>query len=298
MKAYLTKSLMVAASLTLAGAAFAQTTTAPAVGPDGKPVVIVPPAGMSGMTGMDGMSGMTGMAGTTAPQGMAGMDGMSGMSGMAATTEQQGMTGMDGMSGMTGMADTTGTATTTEQQGMDGMSGMQGMEGMAATEAPAAPADGVGTSYVKETHGDWTLRCMKTADGKDPCELYQLLKDKDGNSVAEISVLALPKGGQAVAGATVVTPLETSLLEQIAIKVDSNQQRLYPFAFCTVTGCVSRIGFTDAELNQLKRGNAATVAVAPIGAPNGEKVELKMSLAGFTAGYDAVTKANEGLQLN
>ncbi len=274
--AHLTKSLAVLASLGLAGAAFAQTTTttatdaAPATtAPAGTaPVVIVPPAGMAGM---DGMSGMSGMAGQT---GMTGMDGMSGMSGMAGQT---GMAGMDGMSGMTGAA---------PQTGMDGMAGMA-----------AAPADGVGTTYTKETHGDWTLRCIKTGTEKDPCELYQLLKDKDGTAVAEISIIALPKGGQAVAGATLISPLETSLLEQVSIAVDTAKPQLYPFAFCTATGCVSRIGFTAGELAALKKGNKATVAVAPISAPKGVKVELTLSLAGFTAGFDAVAKANEGMDL-
>jgi invasion protein IalB len=31
----------------------------------------------------------------------------------------------------------------------------------------------VGTSYTLSTHGDWELRCIKAAEGQDPCNLYQ-----------------------------------------------------------------------------------------------------------------------------
>ena len=40
----------------------------------------------------------------------------------------------------------------------------------------------------------WEQRCVRTEDGADPCQLYQLLKDADGNSVAEISMFSLPEG--------------------------------------------------------------------------------------------------------
>ena len=82
----------------------------------------------------------------------------------------------------------------------------------AATDTPAAPApddlalgkpvteDGVGSTYVEAKFGDWDQRCVRTADGANPCQLYQLLLDATKNPVAEFSVFGLPAGGQAVAG--------------------------------------------------------------------------------------------------
>ncbi|MFV0411388.1 MAG: invasion associated locus B family protein [Paracoccus sp. (in: a-proteobacteria)] len=160
----------------------------------------------------------------------------------------------------------------------------------AAETQPAADAAGsgepqVGAYYVRATHGDWSLRCIKTEEGLDPCELYQLLKDGQGNSVAEITLIPLENGSKAAAGATIVTPLETDLVRGIGMKVDSGAAKAYPFNFCSPVGCVSRLGLTADELAGLKRGNAATVMVMPYGAPDGEPVDLKMSLAGFTAGF-------------
>jgi invasion protein IalB len=130
---------------------------------------------------------------------------------------------------------------------------------------------------------------MRTADGADPCQLYQLLQDSEGNNVAEVSMFALPAGQQAVAGATIVAPLETLLTEQLTISVDGAQPKRYPFTWCAPVGCIARVGFTQAEIDGFKKGAKATIMIVPAGAPN-ERVNLDLSLKGFTAGFDAVSK--------
>lgn len=142
--------------------------------------------------------------------------------------------------------------------------------------------------YTKEEHGDWRLQCFKIEEGEEPCQLYQLLKDSQGTDVAEVSIFRLPAGGQAVAGATVTVPLETLLTAQLLIAVDGAKGKRYPFSFCSPVGCYARIGFTQADIDAFKRGAAATVTLVPAPAPD-QKVELKMSLSGFTAGYDATS---------
>ena len=150
-----------------------------------------------------------------------------------------------------------------------------------------APQDGPGSMYVKESFGDWQMRCIRVAEGAEPCDLYQLLKDKDGVAVAEMSIMPLPPGGQAMAGSTIVTPLETLLPNGVALNVDGGQNKRYPFTFCAAMGCVARVGFTADEVANLKKGAKATLTVVPVAAPN-ETVDLGISLNGFTAGYDAV----------
>lgn len=171
-----------------------------------------------------------------------------------------------------------------------------------AAEAPAETdsADatpGIGEAYTEATHGDWEQRCVRTEDGSDPCQLYQLLKDGDGNPVAEFSLFGLPEGEQAAAGGTIMTPLETLLPEAILMQVDSADAKRYAFTFCAPIGCVARVGFTDAEIEAFKRGNKATMAISPMAAPD-RKVQLNISLKGFTAGYDAVNAANADIAGN
>lgn len=155
-------------------------------------------------------------------------------------------------------------------------------------------ADGVGSNYTAANFEAWEQKCVRTEGGIDPCQLYLLLKDKDGNSVAEFTMFNLPKGseGPAVAGATFVAPLETLLTAGMAMQIDGAKPKVYPFTFCTQIGCVARIGFTAEEITAMKSGANALITIVPFVAPN-EKVELAISLKGFTAGYDAVVAAND-----
>lgn len=158
-----------------------------------------------------------------------------------------------------------------------------------------APADGVGSTYVKESFEAWELRCVKTETGNDPCQLYQLLKDAQGNSVAEIGMFTLPEGGQAVAGATIIAPLETLLTAGLRLGVDESQPKAYPFTFCSPVGCVARVGFTAEEVAAFKAGGKAVMTIVPAAAPD-KTVVLDVSLKGFTAGYDATAASNAATQ--
>lgn len=150
-----------------------------------------------------------------------------------------------------------------------------------------APADGVGSTYVKESFDSWELRCVKSGLEADPCQLYQLLKDGTGNSVAEIGMFALPEGGEAAAGATIIAPLETLLTAGLRLGVDDAQPKVYPFTFCSPVGCVARVGFTAEEIEGFRKGGKATLTIVPAAAPD-KTVALEVSLKGFTAGYEAV----------
>jgi invasion protein IalB len=155
----------------------------------------------------------------------------------------------------------------------------------------AASDQGIGSTYISAEHGDWQQRCVRTEDGADPCQLYQLLRDSANNAVAEISIFGLPAGQEAVAGATIVVPLETLLTEEMTMVVDGAKPRKYPFSWCSSIGCIARIGFTEAEVNSFRKGNKADISIIPVVAPT-EKVTVNVSLNGFTAGYAAVNAAN------
>lgn len=146
----------------------------------------------------------------------------------------------------------------------------------------------VGTTYVAETHGDWEIRCIRAEEGQpEPCQLYQLLLDSEGGAVAEFNVFDVQDDGQIVAGATIVTPLETLLTPGIRLRVDEGNWAEYPFAFCQPVGCFSRLGLTTGDLDALRRGSRATVALVPLPAPD-QVVQIAASLSGFTAGFAAL----------
>ena len=142
----------------------------------------------------------------------------------------------------------------------------------------------LGQPYTLEEIGDWEMRCIKTEAEEDPCQLYQLMDDGEGVPVAEFTMFRLPEGGKAIAGATVVVPLETALPNQLTITVDGGSARRYPFAFCNPVGCYARIGLTAADVAVFKKGSKATITIVPALAPD-QKVNLNLSLTGFTAGF-------------
>ena len=167
------------------------------------------------------------------------------------------------------------------------------------TEDSGAPGLSLGTEesaasgpYVKDTFGDWELRCVRAGETAEICQLYQLMKDGDGNSVAEFNIFPLPEGQEAVAGANIVTPLETLLTANLRLAVDSGKAKRYPYSFCSQVGCFSRIGLTADEVASFRRGATATVTIVPAAAPN-ETVALTLSLSGFTAGFNALVEIDK-----
>ena len=131
-----------------------------------------------------------------------------------------------------------------------------------------APVPGPGSTYTREVFSDWDLRCVTVAEGKEPCQLYQLLKDKEGNPVAEVALFGLPEGSEAVAGATIITPLETLLTQQLTLSVDAGAGKRYPFSWCSTVGCFSRIGLTATDIADFKKGNAINMVIVPVAAPD------------------------------
>lgn len=176
------------------------------------------------------------------------------------------------------------------EQAIDGIGLSTGGAGTGEA-APEGTEPEVGRTYVREAFTDWELRCVRSQSGQDPCQLYQLLQDQDDNAVAEISIFDVPDGAQVAAGATIVTPLETLLTEQLSISIDGAAPKVYPFSWCSAVGCFARVGFTAAEIGAFQRGNAAQLTIVPVVAPD-QQVVIDVSLSGFTAGLAAV-EANQ-----
>ncbi len=148
-----------------------------------------------------------------------------------------------------------------------------------------APTD-LGQTYTRSSNGAWEIRCLRTeVPENDPCQMYQLMDDGEGVPVAEFSLFRLPGTGQAKAGATVIVPLETSLQDQLTIRVDGGNAKRYPYLFCNTLGCYARIGLTEADVSAFKRGSKATLSLVPARAPE-QEINLTLSLDGFTASYD------------
>lgn len=165
-----------------------------------------------------------------------------------------------------------------------------------ATEEDAAGVDGLDMgqevvedpTYIKETYGDWQLKCFRSEGQDDLCQMYQLLREEAGNPVAEFSLFKLPDGAQATAGATIVVPLGTLLNRELKMSIDGGNAKSFAYSFCSAVGCFARIGLTGGDIDAFKRGANATLQIVPAQAPD-QKVNIKVSLSGFTAAFDNVS---------
>ncbi|MDJ0630258.1 MAG: invasion associated locus B family protein [Rhodobacter sp.] len=186
--------------------------------------------------------------------------------------------------GHAGWAQTAGTETDTGEAAAE-----ETPDPLALAEGTEAAPEGpqLGDIYVDGEFGDWELRCIRSEEENDPCQLYQLLDDGNGNPVAEINIFPLTGEGPA-AGATVITPLETLLTEQLSVSVDGGRAKKYPFSWCSQVGCFARLGFSNDDVNAFKRGVNATLTIVPVAAAD-QKVNLNVSLKGFTAAFTEVS---------
>ena len=150
-------------------------------------------------------------------------------------------------------------------------------------------------TYVRSTHGDWAVQCLRLEEGPEPCQMYQLLKDENGGNVAEVSLFKITGDEQIEAGGTFIVPLETLLTEKLNIRVDSGQAKRYDFSFCTTVGCYARVGFTSEDVAAFRRGSVANVTIVPALAPD-QRVTVGMSLSGFTAAFEELTELEAARQ--
>ncbi|MFY0619229.1 invasion associated locus B family protein [Shimia sp.] len=163
------------------------------------------------------------------------------------------------------------------------------VSGVSEAQIPQAAAEGV----TSEVIGDWEAQCAASGPEPLPCRLVQLLRDAGDTPIAEVTLfkLAIPEG-EAIAGATVIVPLETLLTSQLTVKVDEDNARRYPFAFCNQTGCVARIGLSAEDIASYKSGEAAELTIVPALAPT-QVVNIRMSLKGFTRAYGKLEGTTE-----
>jgi invasion protein IalB len=151
-------------------------------------------------------------------------------------------------------------------------------------EEAEAPAQGEVMEVIRETFGDWQIRC---APEGNECFMYQLAMDNENNPVAEVSILKLPEEAEADAGVTVVTPLGTLLPQGVVVQIDTGEQRQYPFAWCSQVGCFARFGLARPSIDAMKRGQAGKLTLHAVAAPE-RPVTLALSLTGFTAAFDSL----------
>lgn len=138
---------------------------------------------------------------------------------------------------------------------------------------------------VKVTkHQDWTVRCQES--GQKQCEMTQLIKSPDNDKPIMRVLMGYPPQTQGKPAMIIIVPLGTRLPAGLQVSVDNGQAYNYPFQVCLQEGCRAAFKVSDALLGQLKNGHSATVSIV---GPKNRKIDLKLSLLGFTASSKAIS---------
>ena len=152
---------------------------------------------------------------------------------------------------------------------------------MAASAAGAALAQGV----VKNTFGDWQVRCETPAGAKnEQCAIVQNVAAEDRPNMT-LLVIVLRTADQKSRLLRVVAPLGVLLPAGLGLKIDQTDVGRAGFVRCLTTGCIAEVVMDDGLIDQLRKGRTATFIVFQT--PE-EGVGVPVSLNGFGPGFDSL----------
>ena len=160
-------------------------------------------------------------------------------------------------------------------------------EAQAPTEqgpAAAQPQEQFPGEELRETHGDWEVRCAN--DGQ-VCFISQIINTAEGAPVMRARVLPISGNEQAPAVLSVQAPLGVLLPPGVAISVDGGQSSSIPFLYCVENGCYAQAPVANDALAAFRRGAAAQVTITPAN-DRENPVATRMSLMGFTRAFDSL----------
>jgi len=141
---------------------------------------------------------------------------------------------------------------------------------------------------VKETHGEWEIRCeTPTGARAEQCALIQFVVADDRPNVG-LTVIVLKTADKKARVLRVLAPLGVLLPSGLGLRIDSKNLGNAAFVRCVADGgCVAEIVMDDNLVSSFKKGNVATFVIFQT--PE-EGIGIPIELKGFTAGFDALDK--------
>lgn len=163
--------------------------------------------------------------------------------------------------------------------------------------ALGAAGEAQAQGQLKETFGDWQMRCEQqaalppgappnagTTQSREQCALVQSVAAEDKPNLTLV-VVVLKTSDAKSRLLRVVAPLNVLLPAGLGLKVDDLDIGRAGFVRCLPTGCVAEVVMDEALVGQLRNGKTATFIVFQT--PD-EGVGIPVSLNGFNKGYDSL----------
>jgi invasion protein IalB len=147
------------------------------------------------------------------------------------------------------------------------------------------PGGGHAQGVVRNTFGDWQLRCETPAGAKaEQCALVQNVAAEDRPNVTLLVIVLKTADGKSRL-LRVVAPLGVLLPAGLGLKIDQADVGRAGFVRCLTTGCVAEVVMEDNLIDQFKKGQTATFIVFQT--PE-EGVGIPVSLNGFGPGFESL----------
>ena len=141
-----------------------------------------------------------------------------------------------------------------------------------------APKDNVTITH----HKDWEVRCLKS-DSSD-CLMNQLVNNPSSDTPI-MRVAMKYQGDKDVALMAFTLPLGTHLAPGLEVSIPGNKALRVPYQVCFRNGCQAYLGLKSPLMAKMKQGTSFQVTLV---GPGGKKINLPVSLMGFTAADKAI----------
>ncbi|QGM21211.1 invasion associated locus B family protein [Spiribacter sp. 2438] len=152
-----------------------------------------------------------------------------------------------------------------------------------ATDPGAAPE-----AEIRAEHQDWVVRCQPAPEDAfgagESCEMYQQVSEQETGQTVLETVIGFPPGADQPV-ALFNLPLGMLLPPGVQLQVNDNEPIRFAVQLCVQSGCRADIVLEPELVEQMRAGSQATLTIAD---PQGQGVELPLSLMGFSASLDDV----------
>lgn len=148
---------------------------------------------------------------------------------------------------------------------------------------------GAGASFAqtKETSStafeSWTVNCAEE-NGQKLCAMSQSLNLQNQSGL--LLRMELQRGQQDEASGIIVVPFGLDIGKGISLSIDGGPRWNLPMRTCQNFGCVVPVTVGPEMVEQLKKSGAIQITLYTL--DGGKTLEVPVSLAGFTAAFDAL----------
>ncbi|WP_299081521.1 invasion associated locus B family protein [uncultured Ruegeria sp.] len=129
----------------------------------------------------------------------------------------------------------------------------------------------------------WTVNCAQEA-GQKQCAMSQSLNLQNQSGL--LLRMELQRGEEDGASGIIIVPFGLDIAKGVSLSIDGGPRWNLPMRTCQNFGCVIPVTMGSAIVQEMKE--SSTIQISLYTLDGGKTLEVPVSLAGFTAAFDAL----------